>query len=80
MVEAEITAAFLTVQSTVPMRITLEELGNTQNTIAIIVDNYTCHGFANDMIKKTLQGNRYEALLATRQYEARGFLRAIESR
>jgi len=50
--EAEIAAAFLTAQAAVPMRITLEEMGHPQTATPIVVDNSTCFGFANDIIKQ----------------------------
>ena len=53
--EAEIAADFLTAQSVVPMRITLEALGYTQNATAIVVDNSMCHGLLITQLKKNLK-------------------------
>ena len=56
--EAEIAAAFLTMQDVVPIRTTLEEMGHPQNANPIIVENFTCFNFANETIKQ----NRSKAI------------------
>ena len=50
--EAEIGAAYINGQDSIPMRTLLLELGHSDPATPIQVDNSTTNGFANDTIKK----------------------------
>jgi hypothetical protein len=50
--EAEIGATYINAQESVPIRITLEEMGHPQPPTPIQVDNTTAVGFANSTIKQ----------------------------
>ena len=50
--EAELGALFLNFQEAVPIRITLEEMGNVQPPIPVQVDNSTALGISTGTIKQ----------------------------
>jgi hypothetical protein len=50
--EAEIGAAYINAQESVPIRTTLEEMGHPQPPTPLQVDNTTAVGFANNTIKQ----------------------------